>query len=54
MGYLGEPRTSGSSDNRPIANAMHASGSGDRVKRFLIKAREGKGFTVGVIGGSGE
>ncbi|ORX41226.1 hypothetical protein BD324DRAFT_613723 [Kockovaella imperatae] len=35
-----------------MRRAMSYMGSGDRVQRFIVKAKQGKGFNVGVLGGS--
>ena len=45
MSYMGEPRHA-----TPFLISL---GSGDRVRRFIIKAKQVQGFNAGVIGGSG-
>ena len=44
QGYLGEFYRPCPSDH---------TGTGDRVRRFIAKAKTGQGFTLSVIGGSG-
>ena len=36
-----------------LNQALWYRGSEMRLKRFLLKAKRGQGFTVGVVGGSG-
>jgi hypothetical protein len=39
---------------RELKRATQYEGTGERIRRFLRKARSGEGFTVSVVGGSGE
>jgi hypothetical protein len=39
---------------KELKRAIQYEGTGERIKRFLAKAKSGKGFTVSVVGGSGE
>ena len=39
--------------DRELRRAIQYEGTGDRIRRFLDKARSGEGFTVSVVGGSG-
>ena len=40
--------------DKELKRAMQYEGTGERIQRFLRKARSGEGFTVSVVGGSGE
>lgn len=39
---------------RKLDKALWYTGSGQRMRRFLAKAGQGNGFTVSVVGGSGQ